>query len=153
MECDNRLTWFLPELTEKYSKSGLLVIVNREHKSIAKSYNKRWRKNNIMKAYSQGILMRPLSDNTLEVCEDYVEYVYKNLSYFEKMWDNVIHLDIDEPREGISSILNFIDDTSKEVEVFNYFSKVYSNKNNPEIFKKIGSIFYNFKCMWHDITK
>ena len=48
-ELDNRLVFFLAELTTKYAKgNSVLVIIKRDHTAIAKSYNKRWSKINIM---------------------------------------------------------------------------------------------------------
>lgn len=109
VECDNRLTWFLPRLTSRYSESGVLAIVHRDRESIARSYDKRWTKINMMKAYSQGVLLRDFSQNGMDVCRDYVDVVYEQLEFARSRWTTVIDVDIESPDVGIGALLAALD--------------------------------------------
>ena len=146
LEFDNRLTWFLPRLTKKYSSSALLVIVQKKQCRLASSYNKRWYKMNIMKSYSQGILMRDLKDNNLDVCKDYVSNVYEHLEYVSKDWMDCIYLDIDNPEEGVVGILNYIGGTESDLkEILEFLKTTVSNKNEFSLYQRLSWVWFAFR--------
>jgi len=153
IECDNRLSWFLPRLTRKYSTSAVLVILNKDHQQIAESYNKRWHNLGIMKAYSQGILMRDFSENDVSVCKDYVESVYEHLSYFSKDWDKVVHVDLAAPETGIRDVLAYMDKSSHADEVISYMRTQRLNKSGMNFKDFLKMIRYGLRNIYWDIRK
>lgn len=152
-ECDNRLVWFLPRLTEKYGESGVLVIVNRNRSEIAKSYNYRWGGIGIMRAYSQGILMRRLNENNFEVCRDYVNNVYEHLDFIKKDWIKVINLDINNPKQGISEILTEVGKEKYLEKVLESLNTIKSNKNNKTIKVRFRHFSQNCVMLFQDLFK
>lgn len=151
IELDNRLSFYLPQLTRKYSKkNSLLVIVNRDRNSIAKSYNKRWRKINIMKAFSQGIHMNDLQSNNIDVCLAYVNYIYETIDYFKPQWDNVLEIEFSDLNFGIEQILkkiNKINDLENVLEEM----KNKSNLNETSLKIKLADARFNFINLIKDL--
>lgn len=151
IECDNRLTWFLPRLTPKYKDKGILVVIKRDVKSIAKSYNQRWQRIYMMKAYSQGILLRDLKDNNLDVCEDYVNNVYEQISYHSIAWKNVIEIDLKDPSKGIYELLQKMNRLEYFDNVMRKLNETHVNLNNSVFKNKKTSIKFNLKCLIWDL--
>jgi len=152
IECDNRLTWFLPRLTKKYGANGILVVVDRDRSKTAASYNRRWERINIMKAYSQGILMRKFEDNTYDVCVDYVSNVYEQLDYFSSDWKYVINLQLESPDAGVSEILSVLKREEHKQEVLSVLSNVVLNLNKLKGLKRRYKVFrYNLECLMKDL--
>lgn len=152
-ECDNRLVWFLPRLSKKYAESSILVIVNREKLKIASSYNQRWGGIGIMRAYSQGILMRHLNENNLEVCKDYVDNVYEQLDFAKEEWGKVIYLDLDNPKQGVIEILKEINKEEYTDEILESFDTVKSNKNNKTIKVRVRQLIQNITMLFQDLFR
>ena len=152
-ECDNRLVWFLPRLSKRYAQSGILVIVNREKLKIARSYDKRWGGLGIMRAYSQGILMRHLKENNLDVCKDYVDNVYEQLDFAQKEWGKVIYLDLDSPRKGVVDLLVEINKEEYTDEIMKSFDTIKSNQNNKTIKVRIRQLIQNITMLFQDLFK
>jgi hypothetical protein len=150
VECDNRLTWFMQRLTKKYGKTGILVIVKRDVEKIASSYHKRWHKIYVMKAYSQGILMRDLKDNNLEVCRDYVDYVYETLEYFAPQWKTVVYVDIDSPGVGVKKLLDFMTRSEDYDTILQYIDENKSNQLRYGFKHKLDVIYFYFRCIIFD---
>lgn len=151
VECDNRLTWFMARLTNKYADNSVLVIVHRDKSEVAKSYNQRWYKINIMKAYAQGILLRPLEGNDISVCRDYVDYVYEQMDFFSPMWRNVVHVDMRDLTPGITEVLELIGKPEAAGEVLNYMKSNRANLNSDGIKHRLSVLKFNFKCMVRDL--
>lgn len=98
IESDNRLSWLLGWLDEKYGNDAVYVHLVRDPKEVADSYNKRWQiKGGIMKAYSSGILMQSMSKNNLDTCVDYVKTVNLNIESFLRNKDKSMRFDLDAP--------------------------------------------------------
>lgn len=150
IECDNRLVWFLPRLTKKYSKDGVLVIIYKDFNQIADSYNKRWYKINMMKSYSQGILMRSLNQNTSDVCLDYVENVYEHLEYFSDHWEKVVRINLDSPRKGLTDLLKCIDKENDVERILKILNQKQLNKNLSRLDRFFANLKFNFKALIHD---
>lgn len=147
-ECDNRLVWFLPRLTEKYSKTSILVNIIRDRNDIAKSYNKRWAGIRIMKSYSQGILMRPVEINNFDVCLDYVNNAYEHIKYFSKDWKYYIEIDIENPRDGVEEICRILNLSPGPI--LEYLSNNHLNKNENSLRKKLRFLKANIKNAFFD---
>jgi len=86
IESDNRLSWFLGRLEQRYGDDAIYIHLRRETMATANSYaNRTSVKAGIMKAYRNGILPR-LSDETedLAVAMDYCDTVDSNIELFMK---------------------------------------------------------------------
>lgn len=153
IECDNRLIWFLPRLREKYASEGILVKVVRDYESIARSYDRRWRRINIMKAYSQGILLRDLCENNLDVCRDYVVNCYEHIDAEEGHWDNFIELDLSNPRPGVEELLGRIDAVDVKEQVLSHLGQTKSNLNIKSSKDLLNVTWHNLRLLVWDIFK
>ena len=153
IECDNRLVFFLPSLTEKFCKNSVLVCLNRNPSDIALSYNKRWQKINIMKAYSQGILMRRLNRNNQYVCRDYVDYCYFNINWFSKFWNDFICIELESPVQGVELLLKTINKESYLDAIIKDLEVRKDNTMRNRLTNKLDSIKFNLECLIHDLWK
>ena len=153
-EFDNRLIFFLADLTQKYAPAnGILVIVNRDHEMIAKSYNKRWAKINIMKAWSQGIHLRGLAQNNYEVALDFVKYCYRQLDYFRGEWEQVIEINIDSPYSGVNKLLTLLGHEEHIDDVCRYLSEHRHNLNQSQLRNKVADLRFNIQCTFRDLIE
>ncbi|MFV9616601.1 MAG: hypothetical protein ACNYZG_11635 [Gammaproteobacteria bacterium] len=84
IEADNRLSWLLGRLDNKYANNAFYVHLTRNNKNVSTSFSKRI-DFGILKAYEQGILMH---DQHLlparDIAEDYMETVDSNINLFLK---------------------------------------------------------------------
>ena len=82
VEADNRLTWMLGRLEEKFGDSAFYVHLMRDAQATALSFNHRWQmKGSIIAAYRDAILMGA-EGPPIAVCTDYVETVNANIRAF-----------------------------------------------------------------------
>jgi hypothetical protein len=82
IEIDNRLSWILGRLDERFGDEARYVHLTRDPEAIAQSYNKRWHiVVGIVPAYRTGIFKVP-KETPIEVCRDYVETVNANIRSF-----------------------------------------------------------------------
>jgi len=84
IEADNRLSWFLGRLDEKYADTAFYIHLMRDKDKTAASFEKR-EGYGIMQAYQQGILQDV--DDKLDVNDiaaDYIDSVTANIKHFLK---------------------------------------------------------------------
>ena len=82
IEADNRLSWLLGRLEQRYGKDAFYVHLRRERAATAASFERR-AGFGIMRAYRDGILLGAdsgLSDRA--VAEDYLETIESNIALF-----------------------------------------------------------------------
>ncbi len=153
IEADNRLTWHLGQLAQKYDPQDVFYAhLTRDPEKIAQSYFKRWSEINfragIMPAFANGIVMRekdwPL-ERKLDVCRFYVETVIANTQEFLKTQQ---HMDVSLEDNG-ASFANFLDrigavgdlDLVKQDWTKPHndhkFSLELDRKNNPGLIKRV----------------
>ncbi|QSE98407.1 hypothetical protein [Fulvivirga lutea] len=89
IEADNRLSWFLGELEERFGDKAFYVHLTRDKDKTVNSFNKRWDGTvSIIRAFSAGILMKKnemlTDDEKLHICEYYYDTVNRNISHFLK---------------------------------------------------------------------
>ncbi|GAA4889758.1 hypothetical protein [Streptomonospora salina] len=88
VEVDNRLSWFLGELDERYGDDPLYVHLRRDPELVAHSYARRWDSGDpagIIRAFAGGVVMRRKSwpqEQRLEVSRYYVRTVTANIEAF-----------------------------------------------------------------------
>jgi hypothetical protein len=84
IEADNRLSWMLGRLEEKFGEDAFYVHLTRNADATARSFNRRWHIGiGIVSAYRKGILMGSKED-PLAICADYVGTVNANIRAFLK---------------------------------------------------------------------
>lgn len=84
IEVDNRLSWFLGRLEERYGDNALYIHLVRDPEATAQSFNRRWHlRSSIMRAYAEQICMTSPKD-PLAMCRDYVDSVNSNIQAFMK---------------------------------------------------------------------
>ena len=82
IEVDNRLSWFLGRLEQRYGDNARYVHLTRDRKQVGGSFNRRWHlRTSIMRAYAEQICMVSPKD-PLEICYDYVDTVTANINAF-----------------------------------------------------------------------
>jgi hypothetical protein len=102
IEADNRLSWFLGKLGQKYKNSAFYVHLTRDPIKIAKSYNERWHfKDGIVSAYTHGILRRK-EEKDIRCCIDFVESVNANISYFLRDKDYKMKFHLEKAKEDFT---------------------------------------------------
>lgn len=151
VECDGRLSWFLPRLTKQFGDQGVFVIVRRDQEAIARSYDQRWHQIFMMKAYSQGILLRDLKDNSTDVCRDYVHNVYEHLEYFSEGWQHVVELDIENPEKGLKAVLEIMGRPDDLDRMLAYLREKRHNKNEPAWSRKLKALYFNTRNLFVDL--
>jgi hypothetical protein len=88
VEADNRLSWFLGDLGERFGDEPLYVHLRRDPELVAASYLRRWRSpyvSSMVRAFAHGLVIHnkqwPEADR-LDVCRFYVRTVTKNIEAF-----------------------------------------------------------------------
>ena len=100
IEADNRLSWFLGRLDERFGKEAFYVHLKRDPDATARSFSRRYRRG-IIKAYRTGILWKlPREANSLDVCRDYVETVHRNIEYFLRDKPYQLTMDLENISDG-----------------------------------------------------
>jgi len=108
IEADNRLTWFLGPLDEKFADAAIYVHLIRSREDTIASLSKQteW-KGGIMKAFGHGILMndRDYSDDEWrEIAGFYYDTVNNNIKYFLTGKPHVITIQTESPISGIQQL-------------------------------------------------
>lgn len=81
IEVDNRLSWMLGRLHERYGDDAFYVHLLRDDEFVAASYHRRWLQDfAVVRGYNQDILCRKTRD--LEACLDYCQTVNANIRQF-----------------------------------------------------------------------
>lgn len=99
IEADNRLSWFLGRLDEKYGDNAFYVHLTRDHGETATSFARRT-DFGIMQAYREGILLE-LQDNPSpqELATDYLDTVDANISLFLKQKSQKMDFKLESARD------------------------------------------------------
>jgi len=82
IEADNRLSWFLGRIEQKYGDNAFYVHLNRDLQKTAASFARR-DDYGIMKAYREGILLGgEETQSAHEIALDYIDTVERNIEQF-----------------------------------------------------------------------
>lgn len=153
IECDNRLVWFLPRLTARFRSTGALVVVHRTQRDTAASHARRWYRVNMIKAYSQGILKRDFTENTLEVCEDYVNNVYEQIAFAEPHWGHVVHIDIAAPEAGVKELLALLGCENHAAEILDQLAATRENMSRLSLKNRLAIIRFSLRNLLWDLRQ
>lgn len=111
IEIDNRLSWFLGRLENKFGKNAVYIHMVRDTDAVAKSYSKRWnRETSIVRAFGYGILKRQEHEinDPLEISRDYVNTVNENIRAFLKDKPNTLTFHLENAEEDFRKFWNLI---------------------------------------------
>lgn len=113
IEADNRLSWFLGQLDQKYGDDAYYVHLKRKKAKTVSSENKRWYiRGSIIRPFCMGILMRPVpttSEKTrLQITEDYYDAVTANIEHFLKDKSHVMEVQLESISEDFKEFWNWI---------------------------------------------
>lgn len=95
IEADNRLSWFLGRLDEKYGDNACYVHLSRNSHDTADSFSRRI-DFGILKAYEQGILLHKTHRMAArEIANDYIATVESNIRLFLKDKTRTMNVSLD----------------------------------------------------------
>lgn len=81
IESDNRLSWLLGRLDERYGRNPLYVHLTRDRQATSQSFDRRWAYTyGIINTYGRSILMS--REQSIDVCLDYWDNVNANIRLF-----------------------------------------------------------------------
>ena len=99
IEIDNRLSWFLGRLHERYP-DAFYVHLRRDLETTALSFAKRFNPGQIMPAYLTGIYQGIERIGVYDVALDYCETVTANIRAFLKYQPSRVTVDLESAKEG-----------------------------------------------------
>lgn len=101
IEADNRLSWMLGRLEERFGRDAYYVHLTRNREKVIDSFAARAR-SGIMKAYRDGILMRhgeAEDSHVREIAADYVDTVTANIRIFLRDKPNRMDFALENARQ------------------------------------------------------
>lgn len=100
IEVDNRLSWFLGQLDERYGNNAYYVHLTRNPTAVGKSYRKRYDlKGSIVRAYREQILLGANRATPARCSKAYVHTVNANIALFLKDKKKVMRIEIEKAAE------------------------------------------------------
>lgn len=155
IETDNRLSWHLGQLDNKYGDEAFYVHLKRNKEEVARSYSKRFYiPGSIMDAFCGGIRKSPPERLTekerYKACFDYVDTVTINIEHFliNKSKVMVINLeDIEDDFKEFWSQIGAIGDIEAALDTF----KVKNNKTKKRKLNIETRLRYMIKREWRHI--
>ena len=114
IEADNRLSWHLGELEQKFPEQVFYVHLKRDRDQTAKSFSKRFlKKKSMVDAYAGGIKMNPpetlSKEEQLQLCSDYVDTVTANIQSFLKHQPQHLTIHLESIQEDFKKFWQTID--------------------------------------------
>lgn len=106
IEVDNRLSWFLGSLDERYGNDVFYVHLVRDAEVVAGSFLRRWG-TGIIECFQREMLGSH-TGKPLEACRCYVETVNKNIECFLHEKINALRISIETPQENFARFWNMI---------------------------------------------
>lgn len=132
IEIDNRLSWFLGRLDEKYGNKAIYVHLKRDEKAVAESYYKRREfPVGIMRAYFLNILMKYKC--TFEDAVDLTNTVNSNINLFLKDKNQVQILHLESIQDDMPSFLSLINAKCKKEDVLKSFDSIHNKKRSVSL--------------------
>ncbi len=150
IEADNRLSWFLGVLGEKFSDDDTLYVhLLRDRDLTARSFIKRWNApGGIIAAFYKGILKsqfrKPTRDEILQVCLDYVDTVNTNIAYFLRDKPNVLTVRLDTIKEDFKKFWGEIDAAGELERALQEFDVAHNSHQK----KSFQHILYRLKLLF-----
>lgn len=126
IEADNRLSWFLGTLDQRFGKDAYYVHLTRDKQKVVDSFKHRWNnQGSIIKSFTEGILMQGYKKITEEkedqIIHDYVDTVNNNIIAFLKDKPNKIDIQLETIKEDFLrffSVINAEGDAEAAIKTF-----------------------------------
>ena len=132
IEADNRLSWFLGRLDQKYGDSAFYVHLTRDRMQTAKSYAKRTTSGLIINAYANGILLERKQDfDMLNVCLDYCDTVNTNIEAFLKDKTNKMNFSLENAKEDFGIFWQRIGAEGNLTAALDEWERAYNTSDRP----------------------
>ena len=146
IEADNRLSWFLGTLEEKYGDNPVYFHLKRNKTDTVASFNRRWHSRaGIIRAFSEGILKTPVEllskNDRLKVCEEYYDCVNRNIESFLKNKSKTAVIRLENIKSDFTEFWKIIGATGDLDAALHEFDK----KHNKSTKRKKRSIPYELK--------
>ena len=108
IEADNRLSWFLGKLDNKYADNAFYVHLKRNKQQTTESFIKR-KDYGIMRAYKEGILLGGEQTQTpADIAEDYIDTIETNIRLFLKDKTQKMEFSLENPEHDFATFLTKI---------------------------------------------
>lgn len=108
IEIDNRLSWFLGDLQQRYGDNAYYIHLTRDRDAVANSFNKRWHhRTSIVRGYCEYICMTSPKD-PLGACYDYIDAVTSNIAAFLRDKSRVMTFRMEDHATEFPVFLNWI---------------------------------------------
>lgn len=108
IEVDNRLSWFLGDLQQRYGDNAYYVHLSRDRDAVANSFNKRWHlRTSIVRGYCEYICMTSPKD-PLAACYDYIDAVTSNIVAFLRDKSRVMDFRMEDHANTFPAFLGWI---------------------------------------------
>lgn len=123
IEVDNRLSWFLGRLDEKYDKNAFYVHLRRNIRDTSLSLSKRTGLGSILCSYANGIYIKQNNVSNYDVALDYCNTVDKNIQLFLKDKPNKMEIWIENIKTTFPLFWKAISaegNLDKALDVFNH---------------------------------
>jgi hypothetical protein len=146
IEADNRLSWMLGPLEDRYGNSAFYVHLTRDREATISSFNRRWsERTSIVRAYSEGVLKTPIETlskaDQLSICADYYDTVNSNIRHFMDNKSNVLSIRLAHLEEDFK---NFWDSIGAEGNLDMALQEL-STHHNPSANRFWLTFGYNIK--------
>jgi hypothetical protein len=140
IEVDNRLSWFLGTLDEKFNPNKTLYVhLRRDLEETVNSFMRRFkRRGSIVSAFARGVYMTPIpfldDAERRQVCIDYVNAVNKNIELFLENKPNKMEIHLDRIKEEFPEFLERIDAEVDLEDCLNTFDVKHNNASQQKNF-------------------
>ncbi|MEM7240899.1 MAG: hypothetical protein AAF429_01820 [Pseudomonadota bacterium] len=113
IECDNRLSWLLGRLDDKFGDDAYYVHLTRDPEQVARSYvNRVGFRGSMMDAYSINILLRRRvhtpEAKPIELARDMVATMTSNIRHFLSDKTNYMEMDIEQAQTEFPKFIEWI---------------------------------------------
>ena len=135
IEADNRLSWFLGKLDERYGNDAFYVHLKRNPEITAASYVKRYSAG-IINAYRKAVLLYlPENSSPMAVAMDYCETVDANIAFFLKDKTHKMDFHLENAKADFRKFWDFIGAEGNPQAALNEFEVSY----NPSIDENLAA--------------
>lgn len=146
IESDNKLSWMLGSLDERFGDAAFYVHLTRGKDAVVKSWDKRWNHSfSNIRHFAEGVLSNVpelLSEADKRVIgEQHYDVVNANISLFLKDKSNVMSICLEDIEEDFSRFWNAIGAEGDLTAALAEFKKKHNTNASPEVVEKREKAF------------
>jgi hypothetical protein len=141
IEADNRLSWILGRLEQKFGDDALYVHLTRNASKVAASYDMRWGDRfSLIDGYNRSILMQSIYNEG--AATDMVETVTANIQAFLANKSHVIEIDIEAPEQKFRRFVEIIGAEGDVEAAVAEFSVLHNQASIPSAVSKNNRLMH-----------